>query len=130
MAAYPWVHWLHLVAAAAWMGGLIAMAAIVLALRRAGAERPLLQAAARQFARVSWTAMVIAIATGVWQIELLHLPWTHQPLVLKLGLVGAAVILALLHTLTARRSSPGIRGLLQAAILIVSLAIFRAAVAI
>lgn len=49
------VRWVHLVAAAVWLGGLITLAALVVALRREGADRALLQASARMFARVSWT---------------------------------------------------------------------------
>src|SRR5690606_36724152 len=65
------LRWVHLLAAATWTGGLIVLAALVVALRRAGAERALLQATARQFGRVSWIAMAVALATGVAQVQLL-----------------------------------------------------------
>ena len=71
MVYYLWILWLHLLAAATWTGGLIVLAALVVALRRAGAERPLLQAAARQFSRVSWTAMFVAVLTGLAQLTCL-----------------------------------------------------------
>lgn len=36
------VHWLHLLAASVWTGGLIVLAALVVTLRKAGASRELL----------------------------------------------------------------------------------------
>lgn len=124
------VRWVHLVAVATWTGGLIVLAALVLALRRAGAERSLLQAAARQFGRVSWVAMGIAVITGVAQVHLLGWPWSHGGLHLKLGLVALVIGLAAWHQRTASRSSPAVRGIVQLLILVVSLAIFGAAVAL
>ena len=51
---------------------MIALAAVVVALRRAGVDRPSLQAAARAFAKVSWSAMGVAFLTGIAQVELLY----------------------------------------------------------
>ncbi len=130
MDFYPWILWLHLLAAGTWTGGLIVLAALVVALRRAGAERGLLQAAARQFARVSWSAMFIAVGTGLVQLYVLGLPWTLPAVTWKLGLVVGAIVLAAVHSFTAKRSSPMVRGLFQLLILLVSLAIFRAAIAL
>ena len=122
------VRWLHLVAVATWTGGLIVLAALVVALRRAGAERALLRAAAWAFARVSWGAMAVAIPTGLWQVHRLGLPWSYGRLHLKLGLVGLVVLTAFVHQRTAHRSSPAVRGVVQLAILVLSLAIFGVAV--
>jgi putative copper export protein len=122
------LRWLHLVAAATWTGGLIVLAALVLALRRAGAERSLLQATARQFGKVSWAAMAVALATGVAQVELHGWPWTYGRLHAKLGLVALTVALALWHQRTAATSSPAARGIVQLLILLASLAVFGAAV--
>lgn len=124
------VHWIHLVAAATWTGGLIVLAALIVALRRAGAERELLRAAARQFGRVGWVAMGVAVATGLWQVALEHLPWSYGRLHLKLTLVAAAIALSLFHQLTAKRTSPAARGVIQLVLLLVSLGIFGAAAAL
>ncbi|MCA9654356.1 MAG: hypothetical protein H6712_34680 [Myxococcales bacterium] len=121
--------WVHLVAVATWTGGLIVLAALVVALRRAGADRELLRAAARQFGRVSWAAMAVAVLTGVAQVWLLGWPWTHGGLHRKLGLVALVIVLAAWHQRTAPSSSPAARGVVQLLILLVSLAIFGAAVA-
>ena len=120
--------WIHIVAASVWVGGLITLGALVTALRRAGAERPLLQAMARRFGVVSWVAMAVAVATGVWQVSRLNIPWSNDRLELKVGLVVLAAGLALLHQLTAKRTSPAVRGIIQAVILVVSIAIVGAAV--
>lgn len=130
MDALMWIRWLHLLAAATWTGGLIVLAALIMALRRAGADRELLRAAARQFGRVSWTAMLIAVLTGIAQVHLMMLPWSYGRLHLKLGLVGLVILLAGGHQLTAARSSPAARGIVQLLILLVSLGIFAAAVAL
>ncbi len=120
--------WIHIVAASVWVGGLITLGALVTALRSAGAERPLLQAMARRFGVVSWVAMGVAVVTGVWQVSRLNIPWSNDRLELKVGLVVLAAGLALLHQLTAKRTSPAVRGILQAVILVVSIAIVGAAV--
>lgn len=104
------------------------LAALVVALRKAGAQRELLQAAARQFAKVSWTAMVFAVATGVTQVQMLAMDWGYGRLHLKLGLAALVVVVALAHQLTARRSSAAVRGIVQLVILTLSLAIFGVAV--
>jgi putative copper export protein len=118
----------HLLAAAVWTGGLITLTVLVPVLRRGGASVELLRAAARAFARLSWTAMAILIVTGVGQVQVGGWPWSYGALHRKLGLVALAVALAAVHQVTARRSSPAARGLIQGAIGLVSIAVFAAAV--
>ncbi|HEY8430478.1 MAG TPA: hypothetical protein VIL20_18990 [Sandaracinaceae bacterium] len=124
------VHFVHLLAAATWTGGLIVLSATVLALRRAGASREHLRAVARTFGRVSWTAMAIAIATGLWRVHLLGMPWTYGRLHVKIGLVALVVLVAATHQLTARRSKPAVRGVVELVIVLISIAIFAAAVSL
>ncbi len=132
--AFDWVRYLHLLAAAVWTGGLLVLAFTVTALRKAGADRPQLQAAARMFSRLSWTAMTVSIATGI--VQLLRFgpgatdPRTGlgQAVLIKLLLVGTAAALALGHQLTAATTSARTRGVFQGLILLVSLGIFAAAV--
>jgi uncharacterized membrane protein len=122
------VRWIHLVAAAVWLGGMITLAASVLALRRAGAPREHLQAVARQFGRVSWTAMALAAITGVAQVQLQGRDWADPRLEQKVGLVVLVIAGALAHTRTATRTPPALRGAIEAGLLALSLAIYAAAV--
>ena len=118
---------IHLLAASVWTGGLIVLGVLVFALRKAGAERPLLQASARAFANASWTAMVVAALSGAGMVDMMHLGWDHPKLRLKLGLVVAAAALAAFHQGTARDTPPAVRGIFEVLILLVSVAIFGAA---
>lgn len=130
MRFLDWLKFAHLLGAAIWTGGLITLAVLVTALRRAGADRALLQAAARRFGAASWSALGVLVVTGIWQVQELSLSWTYDRLVLKITLVVIAAALAGLHQVTARRSSPALRGALQGLILVVSIGIFAAAVRI
>jgi uncharacterized membrane protein len=122
------VRWIHLIAAAVWMGGLITLAALVVALRGEGASRETLRAAARQFSRLSWSAMAVAVVTGLVQVEWLGLALSDPDVVAKLVFVGAAIAIAGFHQWTARTASPAARGAIQGLILLTSLGIFGAAV--
>jgi uncharacterized membrane protein len=126
----PILRFVHLVAAATWTGGLITLAALVFALRRAGAPRETLQVAARQFGRVSWLAMAIAVSTGLAQVVAMHLPWSYGRLHLKIGLVALVILVTGVHQLTAKRTPPAVRGIVELSMLLLSLAIFAAAVAL
>ena len=106
---------------------MITLAVLIAALRRAGAERPQLQSAARAFGVLSWTAFAVAVLTGIYQTSRLGWPWGN--LTLKLVLVAASGILALIHQVTARRTTPAVRGAVQGVILVLGVAIFGAAVA-
>jgi putative copper export protein len=57
---------LHVLAAALWVGGQFTLAALLPVLRAAGADVP--KAAARQFGRVAWAAFAVLIVTGIWNI--------------------------------------------------------------
>ena len=109
---------------------MIVLGALVVALRRAEVEREVLQVAARQFGRVSWVAMAIAVPTGVAQVEIMAMDWGYGRLHLKLGLVVAAILVALTHQLTVRKTTPAVRGMLEGLVLLLSLAIFAAAVSL
>lgn len=127
------VRWLHLIAASVWVGGLITLGALVPSLRRAGAGREVLQAMARQFGRVSWSAMALAVVTGVIQLTRVDLSGGAatsygRALFAKLLLVGVAAALALGHQLTARTTTAAVRGVIQALILLSSLGILAMAV--
>lgn len=57
---------LHVLAAAVWVGGQIALAGVVPVLRR---DAPTVtKAVARAFAKVAWPAFAVLVATGVWNL--------------------------------------------------------------
>ena len=128
MTTFELVKWVHLLAAAVWTGGLIVLAFLVAAIRRVSDDRAILQASARAFGAVSWSAMAVSIVTGTWLYTEWGIPWSR--FVLKGTLIAIAVSLAFIHQLTARRSSPAVRGIVQLVILLVSIGIFGAAVAL
>ncbi len=126
MTRYEILKWIHLVAASVWTGGLIVLAFTVGAIRSQTDDREVLRAVARRFGVVSWTALGIALVTGIWMYTDFGLPWREFEL--KGALIGIAIVLALVHQFTARRTPPAVRGILQLLILLVSVGIFGAAV--
>jgi uncharacterized membrane protein len=128
MTEFELLKWVHLVAAATWTGGLIVLASIIGAARKSGADVETLRAVARRFGVVSWTAMAVGVLAGLRLYTLIGLPWAN--FALKGTLIGLSIALSAFHHLTARRTSPAMRGLQQGAILILAIAIFGAAVAL
>jgi putative copper export protein len=129
------VRFFHLLAAAVWVGGLITLGALVMAVRRAGADRAVLRTMAQQFGRVSWTAMAVAVVTGVIQLSRSDASLSDDTgyaaaLLIKLTLVGIAAGLTFFHQFTAKTASPASRGIVQAMILLTSLGIMAAAIAL
>lgn len=57
---------LHVLSASVWVGGQVALAGIVPALRRKHPQATKTVAAA--FSRVAWTSLGIAILTGIWNL--------------------------------------------------------------
>ena len=126
MSTIEIVKWVHLLAAAVWTGGLITLGFLVTTIRGATDDVEVLRAVARRFSVLSWGAFGIAIITGTWMYTTIDLPW--KDFTTKGSLVILAGGLALFHQLTAKRSSPAVRGLIQVLILVVSIGIFGAAV--
>ena len=113
------VFYLHLLGATVWVGGLIVLAGLVPAARQAGAERPVIQAMARRFGVISWTALGLLVLTGT----IMALDRWSQSLILKIGLVLAVAMLAAWHSVMAGDQSPRARGIIQGLILVLSLVI-------
>jgi uncharacterized membrane protein len=122
------VRWIHLLSVAVWTGGLITMAALVPALRKAGADIEIIRAAARQFGRVSWTAMALAVVTGLIQANNFGYSLTGTVIGTKVQVVGVMIALAAFHQFTAKRTSPGLRGAIQGIILVLAILTFWFAV--
>jgi putative copper export protein len=126
MTEFELLKWIHLLAAATWTGGLIVLAFLVGAARKAGADVEILRVLARRFGVVSWTAMAVAVLAGLRLYTLIGLPWAD--FALKGTLIALSIGVSLFHHFTARRTSPAMRGLQQAIILVLAVGIFGAAV--
>jgi putative copper export protein len=61
---------LHVLAAAVWVGGQIAMMGLVGPARTLGADAP--KALTRAFSRLAWPAYAVLVATGFWNIAAVH----------------------------------------------------------
>ena len=112
------VHWdtvrlfLHVLAASVWVGGQLTLAALVPALRAAGAEVP--RTAARAFNRVAWPAFGVLLLTGVWNVVAegdRGAAYRHT-LIVKYLLVAASGVTAFLHARAEARSAMAVYGAL------------------
>ena len=119
------VYYLHLVGATVWIGGLIVVATLVPAVRRATDDREVIRAIARRFGVVSWIALGSQVLTGAWMAA--DRVWDNV-LITKVGLVLVSAILAGWHTMAARNQSPALRGAIQGVILILALVILGLAI--
>jgi putative copper export protein len=91
---------LHVLAAAVWVGGQLILAALVPALRRFGSD--VLTAAARRFNQVAWIAFGILIVTGIWNIvavspRISHSASYRTTLTVKLVAVAVSGLAAFMH---------------------------------
>ncbi|MFJ7151203.1 copper resistance CopC/CopD family protein [Streptomyces sp. NPDC100445] len=104
----------HLLAVAAWLGGLTAL---LVALYRAPAETPVGATAVRRFSRVALGSVVALVATGVYQSWRQLGSWSAftdtrygQLLLIKIGLVALLVALAAAsRRWTGRLADPAVR---------------------
>ncbi|MGN6782787.1 MAG: hypothetical protein ACTHJH_14930 [Marmoricola sp.] len=103
---------LHVLAATVWVGGQVTLAALVPALRAAGAEVP--RAAANAFNRVAWPAFGVLLVTGVWNVlaESGRGPAFQHTLLLKYALVIASGATAYAHARARSRTGLAVYGAL------------------
>lgn len=103
---------LHVLAATIWVGGQLVLAALVPALRGAGAEVP--RVAARAFNRVAWPAFAVLILTGIWNIvaEGDRGSAYQTTLMIKLTVVVASGVTAFLHARATSRRGMAVFGAL------------------
>jgi putative copper export protein len=102
---------IHVLAATVWVGGQLTVAGLVPTARQLGTDAP--RQLARAFARLSWPAYVVLIATGIWNISAVA---TGQPtawkivLGVKIAVVAVAGIAAWLHSRARHRRGLAIWG--------------------
>ena len=103
---------LHVVAATIWVGGQLTLAALVPALRAAGADVP--RTAARAFNRIAWPAFGVLVLTGVWNVIAADddsAAFQHT-LSLKYVLVLASGVTAYLHARATSKKGMAVWGAL------------------
>lgn len=104
---------LHVLAAAVWVGGQLVLAGLVPVLRRVSAEAP--RAAARGFNRLAWPAFAVLVVTGIWNIvaEGDRGGAYRTTLVVKLVVVAASGVSAWLHARASGRTALAVFGALS-----------------
>ena len=85
---------MHVIGATVWVGGLITLSLLVPAIRKATDDRGVLQATARRFNVLSWTALGVQVTTGLWMVLLQFERYWTRTLILKLGVILLSAILA------------------------------------
>ena len=100
---------LHVLAACVWVGGQITLAALVPALRSAGADVP--KAAAQAFARVAWPAFGVLILTGIWNV-IAEDDLDQATLGIKYALVLLSGVSAFVHARASSRRQMAVWGAL------------------
>jgi putative copper export protein len=106
---------LHVLAAAVWVGGQITLAGLVPALRSLGPDAP--RTVARRFNRIAWPAFGVLFLTGLWNLAETNVG--DQPsewiatLLAKLTIVALSGISAALHTRAAGRKALAVWGALS-----------------
>ena len=96
---------IHVLAAAVWVGGQITVAGLVPTARRLDPGAP--RQVARAFARISWPAYVVLVATGFWNVSAAGSHQAHAwkvVLGIKIAVVALAGISAWLHSVSRGRA--------------------------
>jgi putative copper export protein len=90
---------LHVLAAAVWVGGQFTLAGLVPTVKLLGEDAP--KRVAQAFAKVSWPAYAVLLATGIWNVAATNQGqgsvWKAL-LGAKVGIVVLAGLAAFLHT--------------------------------
>jgi putative copper export protein len=90
---------LHVLAAAVWVGGQVVVAGLVPTARALGEDAP--RRLARAFARISWPAYGVLLATGAWNVIAVGkgqgTAW-QAVLAAKVAVVVVAGVAALMHS--------------------------------
>lgn len=101
ISAASLVLWVHVVAACVWIGGQVAVAVLIPALRGRG---DLAAVAGRRYQAVAWPAFGVLVVTGIINVNAAGLEWGRlldsaagRTLAVKLALVGVSGIAAGVH---------------------------------
>jgi uncharacterized membrane protein len=114
--AWQAVLYVHLLAMAFFLGGQLVIGLALVPVERTNPDKERLRAAARRFGIGSAVALAVLLATGIAMASHFSL-WGSDTLRLKLTLVGALIVLTLVHLRYPRAH------VLQAAILLLTLVV-------
>lgn len=107
---------LHVMAAAVWVGGQIVVATMVPSIRRQHPQA--MKAVAGGFARAAWPAFVVVTLTGMWslmEVDLTSASSAYQVTVLlKVGVAIAAGVAAAVHSSGSSKVAIAVGGALGA----------------
>jgi putative copper export protein len=106
---------LHVFAAAVWVGGQFALAGMVPGLRAFGPEAT--RTAARRFALLAWPAYFVLLATGIWNLLEVSPSWTSEygtTLMVKIGVAVLSGVAAFMHGVSRSPAGLAIWGALAA----------------
>ena len=109
---------LHVLGATVWVGGQVTLAGLVPSLRALGPEAgpEATRAAARRFNLVAWPAFALLVVTGVWNIAAEHPTFGTAyttTLMVKIAVVAASGVTALVHTQAKSRTMLAVFGALS-----------------
>ena len=97
----------HVLAAAVWVGGQLSLAALVPPLRAVGPDVP--RVAARRFATVAWPAFAVLVASGAWNLVAVDVAGTsgryQVTALVKLLVVFVAGVAAFVHARVESRAA-------------------------
>jgi putative copper export protein len=102
---------LHVLAATVWVGGQLTLVGLVPGLRSLSPDAP--RAVARRFNRIAWPAFAVLVATGIWNVIDLDPEWDTaygRTLMVKIAVVAASGVSALVHSHARSRSLLGVLG--------------------
>ncbi len=102
---------LHVLAAAVWVGGQITVAGLVPTARALDPDAP--RQVARAFARLSWPAYAVLVATGFWNMAAVSKGQPHAwkiVLGVKIAVVALAGLSAWLHSIARSRAGLAVWG--------------------
>lgn len=107
---------LHVLAAAVWVGGQIALAGVVPSLRRSHPTAT--KVVANAFARVAWPAFGVAVLTGIWNLMAVDITSTsgayQGTVLLKLAVSIASGVFAAVHANARSKAALAVGGALGA----------------
>lgn len=105
--------WLHIIAVAVWLGGMLFLALVIVPVLRmpehsAGAAA-LVQASGLRFRAVGWVCLAVIVGTGVFNLNHRGYDWSYvwngllwkgpqgRALAFKLGMVGGVLAMSVVH---------------------------------